>query len=819
MANSFFEVTAAGGNTFNIPFDYIQQSEIAVYVEGVSTPFTFTSSNVIDITPAPTNGALVRIERTTNLSERAVDFASGAVLTEEDLDTSNIQVFHAAQEALDKVEQTMRVDVDGKWDSQSRVIKNVASPIADTDAVNRAFLTTNLPAINRVQQSIANVDTVAADLNEPVSEISTVAGSIANVNTVGLAIANVTTTADKITNVNRVALSANNLDTVAASITNVDTTSANITRVNNVGNNITDVVTVADNIDDVKTVASDIAKVITAADDLNEAVSEINTVAGNITNVNTVGLNITNVNTVASISTDVTRLVDRYFVQATQPTSGMATGDLWYSTSQNQLYTYTGLVWELTSAYSEAMVRQNDYVAVAGQTVFSGTDKNGFGMLVVNGATIFVYKNGILIEEANDYSIDYATSQLTLLDPAAADEEVRVIQINPFDSLEYNELVAFKDTALSARDAAISARDVAESYKTAANNSANAAALSETNAGVSESNAATSETNAAASELQAASSAANAVQSAANAFIFSNVAADPWTVQSGTGNLSYAVGDVSIKKSLDVRGNSSTGTSTLLTPGTLAVSKSDENPDITFHHSDGSRMGYIGFEGTVGDESLVIKSETGGVVDITGMKIRNSGVDTFLASISNNTDVATIDIDFSALGIDTTVYKELIIRCYNMGVTAAVSARGNFYFGAVGTAGTRYTGATHRAIGVRALYDGTTSTTTNETTWNTGYVNLGTTNDSTSHWSYLEWTIMNPARNAYSQYASTAYQGWKMESTGVDTTSRPRVVYSAGYVNNAGSAGVANSCTGVRLYLSAAGNFRNTDIKIFGRVI
>jgi hypothetical protein len=148
MSYSISEVTATGGNTFNIPFDYIAQSEIAVFVDGVSTSFTFTSANVIDITPAPTSGALVRIKRTTSLTDRTVDFQSGAVLTEEDLDNSNIQVFHAAQEAIDAASESITTDADGKWnaqvDSVNRAIKNVADPTNAQDVVTKNWAETGM---------------------------------------------------------------------------------------------------------------------------------------------------------------------------------------------------------------------------------------------------------------------------------------------------------------------------------------------------------------------------------------------------------------------------------------------------------------------------------------------------------------------------------------------------------------------------------------------------------------------------------------------------------------------------------------------------
>ena len=148
MSYSISEVTATGGNTFNIPFDYIAQSEIAVFVDGVSTSFTFTSANVIDITPAPASGALVRIKRTTSLTDRTVDFQSGAVLTEEDLDNSNIQVFHAAQEAIDAASESITTDADGKWnaqvDSVNRAIKNVADPTDAQDVVTKNWAETGM---------------------------------------------------------------------------------------------------------------------------------------------------------------------------------------------------------------------------------------------------------------------------------------------------------------------------------------------------------------------------------------------------------------------------------------------------------------------------------------------------------------------------------------------------------------------------------------------------------------------------------------------------------------------------------------------------
>ena len=139
MANSYIEYTANGSTTsFAIPFTYTVASEVAAFVNGVSTSFTFTSANTASISPAPTNGLVVRFSRTTNLTTRAVDFSNGAILTETDLDNSNIQVFQASQEAIDTAQASIFKDADGKFNAQTRVIKNLADPVSAQDAVTKA---------------------------------------------------------------------------------------------------------------------------------------------------------------------------------------------------------------------------------------------------------------------------------------------------------------------------------------------------------------------------------------------------------------------------------------------------------------------------------------------------------------------------------------------------------------------------------------------------------------------------------------------------------------------------------------------------------
>ena len=128
-------------DTFAIPFTFTAQSEISVTVDGVAeTGLTFPSAASVQLTSAPATGTLVQVRRTTDLTARSVDFASGSVLTEEDLDNSNIQTFHAAQEAVDKSNDGITLGADDKWDAQSKIIKNVGTPTASTDGATKAYV-------------------------------------------------------------------------------------------------------------------------------------------------------------------------------------------------------------------------------------------------------------------------------------------------------------------------------------------------------------------------------------------------------------------------------------------------------------------------------------------------------------------------------------------------------------------------------------------------------------------------------------------------------------------------------------------------------
>lgn len=131
---------------FNIPFEYLARKFIQVTLIGRDRkPLTniddyrFTSKNQITTNRAWGTGdgyQLLELRRFTSATERLVDFSDGSILRAYDLNVSQIQTLHVAEEARDLTADTIGVNNEGHLDARGRRIVNLADPVNDLDAVN-----------------------------------------------------------------------------------------------------------------------------------------------------------------------------------------------------------------------------------------------------------------------------------------------------------------------------------------------------------------------------------------------------------------------------------------------------------------------------------------------------------------------------------------------------------------------------------------------------------------------------------------------------------------------------------------------------------
>lgn len=157
MASTIFIYEGDGTRTdFTVPFDYLKKSFVIVRLgTGTTTTTTttltggdygdtgsdyyFLDKTTIRLKVAPASGESLTIRRHTSATERVVTFKDASILKATDLDTSQMQAFHIAEEGRDAINDAIIGDKEGNWDARGHRIINVGAPIKDNDAVNLKY--------------------------------------------------------------------------------------------------------------------------------------------------------------------------------------------------------------------------------------------------------------------------------------------------------------------------------------------------------------------------------------------------------------------------------------------------------------------------------------------------------------------------------------------------------------------------------------------------------------------------------------------------------------------------------------------------------
>lgn len=240
-----------GNQVFTVPFPYLDVDDVKVTVDGEPTAVTWNNSSVLSVSPAPSVGAIVYIQRRTNSNSLLVDFTDGSTLSEKQLDLMAQQNFYLAQEAFDRTEDSIADNGKFQLDAKNRRIINVANPVAGGDAVNKRTLQYEYPMVEIVAESIGNVNVVGGDLSS-VSLYQMDLGSITEAPTVSTegATSAIRAVAEIKQSVQTVALSTAQVRNVSDNITSVIDVAGSLTAIDEVSTNLPAILTVADKFDD-----------------------------------------------------------------------------------------------------------------------------------------------------------------------------------------------------------------------------------------------------------------------------------------------------------------------------------------------------------------------------------------------------------------------------------------------------------------------------------------------------------------------------------------------------------------------------------------
>lgn len=179
MAYSFIRYTGDGiADTFAIPFPYLSELNINVFVDGVEVPFTISESNVVLESP-PAAGTNVVVRRLTSPGSSLVDWSNLTLLRAADMNQSTTQLFYRTQENWDKARD---VEERGLLFPPQSVHRNlylpttlVADKLLGVNAAADAFELKDIPGVDFTQQDTedytdAAVAGLASDLAEALVE-------------------------------------------------------------------------------------------------------------------------------------------------------------------------------------------------------------------------------------------------------------------------------------------------------------------------------------------------------------------------------------------------------------------------------------------------------------------------------------------------------------------------------------------------------------------------------------------------------------------------------------------------------------------------
>lgn len=162
VLRTIFTYNLTGLGPYTIAFDYLARKFVQVTLIGpdrkllvLNTDYRFSATKAITLLKAaPAGYTQIEIRRYTDASDRLVDFQDGSILRATDLNVSQVQTMHIAEEGRDVASNTLGVDSDGNLDARGRKLVNLVDGQNDQDAVTiRQMKAWNESALNSATAS------------------------------------------------------------------------------------------------------------------------------------------------------------------------------------------------------------------------------------------------------------------------------------------------------------------------------------------------------------------------------------------------------------------------------------------------------------------------------------------------------------------------------------------------------------------------------------------------------------------------------------------------------------------------------------------
>lgn len=365
------------------------------------------------------------------------NWAAGQAYTVRDLvkDASNANVYRAntAHTSSGTTPISSNADV-AKWD----LVVDAASAAASAAAA-AASASAAASSASAASTSASNASTSATNAASSASSASTSATNASNSATSAASSASSASSSASTatTQASNASTSASNAATSATSASNSASTAT--TQATNASNSASAASTSATNASNSASAASTSASnASTSATNASNSASTATTQATNAANSATASANSATsaAASAASAAALLDNFDDRYLGAKTGDPSvdndgnALLIGALYFNTTDGVMKVYTASGWIAASSASVATLATFEFVATAGQTVFSGADANSATLSYVAPALI-VTLNGVRLRPGDDYTATNGTS-ITLISAAALNDELVVDAFGSF---------------------------------------------------------------------------------------------------------------------------------------------------------------------------------------------------------------------------------------------------------------------------------------------------------------------------------------------------------------------------------------------------